>query len=354
MSTELQAKPQIQPWVQPYLDQVSKKLSPSIRLNEQGGVVIADTATDAEISKAIESLTDIKVKSQRITAMIDRFIGQLILHYSAIHNADWTTSISQLGLCETTGRTYKGLLKLPRIVQELPDEAFTLPGICTNHLDAATSFATPKDPDLRLKFNERRMEILRKVSQDPTEFNRGWVLSAMRELQREFGISPSRRPSNDQIKMNLILSFLMLIDFTDDEYKMFGVSKEETLDRLKKYREEGIEYGVIPESMTDPLVFCPPWKVRSKTPEPAAIDVEQIENEHTETTEVPADQEVAGEADGHAETVLQGQGAAGIHVPAERAEDGGEAGAETGGAVEQDQLAREEGDRVLGEGEGGY
>jgi hypothetical protein len=117
------------------------------------------------------------------------------------------------------------------------------------------------------------MSILKHASENPDDCTIGDINSKMKALQMELGVKPSRKPSADSIKLNFMKTSLMLVNWTDEDYKSFGVTKVETLGWWDNYRADLVSRGVLPEDELDPAVFCPPWK---STPE---IEVEVVKPE---------------------------------------------------------------------------
>lgn len=255
-------------WTAPWVSSISKRLRDAngvdprhIVIIPQVGITVNEQATDDEIRGALNGLIEIRDRNKTYQTMLDRFIGQLIVAYAARHDCEWSQAISELNLVENTGKAFKTLVKLPRIVTVLPDEAFLLPGLTTSHFDAATSFGGPKeDPERMTEFNEKRVKILEEASSNPAEYTKQWVSERMRALQSDMGVQRSRPPGLNEIRAAYEVTSLALIKWTDADYESFGVSRGELLDRWEQYRAELVDKDCLPENETDPLEMSLPWR----------------------------------------------------------------------------------------------
>lgn len=245
----------------------------------------ADVTQEQVIDAAQRMMTVAEVNSAQKT-LIDQYLGQIIVGFSAMADVSWAEAISTLNLVQDTGKGFKSLIKLPRIVTLLPEEAFSL-GLTSGHLDAATSFAGPKDPEQAGQFNIRRMDILRKAADDPVERNKSWVLDEMRKLQREFEVSPSRKVPTNDIRKAFEVCSQALVEWDQDDYENFGIKRNELLDRWYGYRDELIERGLLPDDSTNPVVFTLPWNSKQNDTGPI-IDAE--------AEVLPAEEDVEQEA----------------------------------------------------------
>lgn len=195
--------------------------------------------------------------------LLDWYIGQLVVNHAAINDCTWTESISVLDLVKDTGREFKTLIKLPRMVSVLPDEAFTL-NVTAGHLEVASSFAAPKQVDDLREFNLGRMELLRACSENPEERNRTWLTEKMRELQREFKVDGrSKTPLND-LRADFEKVAQALVEWCDEDYEAFGVTRGELRDWYENYKAELLERGVLCECTSDPVAFSLPWRKQNE------------------------------------------------------------------------------------------
>lgn len=298
MSQELSIKDA--EWTAPWIKSITKKLSENNNVSPNHimilpffGVEVTEGATDLEIEAALKGLLDVKDRNRTFMTLLDRFIGQLIVAYSHRHDVEWSEAISRLNLIEHTGKAFKTLMKLPRIVTNLPDEVFALSGLTTSHFDAATSFGGPKDdPEKMGHFYDKRVEILKEAATDPNEFGKAWVSEKMRALQADLGVKPSRKAGADMMKHNFMVTSLALIKWNDEDYRAFGIDRAELVDRWEEYRAELVDKDVLPENELDPLQMSLPWRtsnvieVEFQQYEPQECEaVEQENGEVTEETE---------------------------------------------------------------------
>lgn len=231
-----------------------------ITITPEEGLVVAKGTDHEALSRAVGKLKDVSNINREQRRLLDRYIGQAICAYAALTDCDWPQAISALNLVETTGRSYKAIAKLPRIVTLLPPEVYDLPGLTTSHYDTATAFKEPSDPSDRAKFGEARVNILRRASENPDERNISWVMMEMRLLQKEFGIEPSRRPPTNDVRAAFELCSQALLEWTDEDYTTFGITRGQLRDRWEGYKADLIERDLLPENCCDPVSFTLPWR----------------------------------------------------------------------------------------------
>lgn len=286
-------------WTAPWIKSIAKKLSDNNNVSPQHimilpffGVEVTEKATDLEIEAALKGLLDVKDRNRTFMTLLDRFIGQLIVAYANRHDVEWSEAISRLNLIEHTGKAFKTLMKLPRIVTNLPDEVFALTGLTTSHFDAATSFGGPKDdPEKMAHFYDKRVEILKEAASDPNEFGKAWVSEKMRALQADLGVKPSRKAGADMMKHNFMITSLALVKWNDDDYRAFGIDRAELVDRWEEYRAELVDKDVLPENELDPLQMSLPWRtsnvieIQAYEPETCSEEVESEDGKETGETE---------------------------------------------------------------------
>lgn len=231
-----------------------------VAIDNDLGLIVKGELSDTEYSQAAGWLMASNNRFKAAKTAFDRFLGQLILHYSSVRDCSWADAISRLNLVKETSRAFKSLVKLPRIVSILPEEAFTLPNVTTTQLDVVCSYGPPEEPDKIIAFNHGRMEILKHASENSEDTSIGNINAKMRTLQSELGVAPSRRPSVDSVKLKFMQASLMLVNWSDDDFETFGVTYHQTKDHWDEYRAELLDRGILPESDIDPACFCPPWK----------------------------------------------------------------------------------------------
>lgn len=236
-----------------------------IAITPESGIVVSGQATPEQIQAAMNDIKQVSRMNYGQRRLIDRYLGQLICSYSALTGCDWTEAISTMNLVDVTGKAFKSLVKLPRMVSVLPDEAFMLPGLTTSHYDAATSFAGPKDVAKLPEFNAGRMDILRAASEAPDERQKGWVIMEMRKLQTKFDILPSRRAPISDIRKAYEVCSQALLEWNDEDYEAFGVTKAELRDRWEGYKNELIEKDLLSDNSCDPTTFTLPWRLSQPT-----------------------------------------------------------------------------------------
>lgn len=247
-----------------------------VALGEQG--LILNEATEEGLSTAARKLLAISEINAAQRVLIDRYLGQLILAYAAMKDVSWSEAIGDMNLTEDTGRAYKSLMKLPRAVSILPDEVFHL-GLTSGHLEAATSFGGPKDPEKLGDFNRDRVALLHKAAENPKERNKTWVAEQMRELQRQYGVAPSRAPLGDARK-NFELCSQALIEWNDEDYSTFGITRGILLDLWRGYRDELVERGILSDDSSNPDLFNLP--ARRATNRVIDVEMEVMDGEETQ------------------------------------------------------------------------
>ena len=231
-----------------------------IVIDAERGLVVTGAMSDTEYTQAAHFLhfTSRKLSDNKKT--IDRYLGQLILTYAAERETSWADAISRLNLVEDTNRTFRQLMTLPKVVSQLPEEAFGLPNLSMGDLKAAIAYAAPEDPENFRDFSDKRMEILKTVSEHPEDTGRDFIEQRMRALQGEHGIKPRKKESPQAVQLKFMQAALMLIRWTEADYEAFGVTRGQTLDYFEGYRAELVERGILTDDETNPICFCPPWK----------------------------------------------------------------------------------------------
>lgn len=282
MSTSL-IPPTDTTWLQPYLDSTARRILPEgITLSVTEGLVISEDVPDAAFSTAFVQFNETRRKNKLIAVLMDRYIGQLILTYSARHDCDWVTAISDLGLVESSGRPYKALAKLARMVSQLPDEVWQFTNLTTTHFDVATAFKGPLDDARKMQeFNEKRVELLRIANNDPENYRKVRLLEEMRAIQISCGVVSAAGVPLSHIVQSFIRTSLLL-DFSDDELESMGTSRRDVREHWDSYRNELIERGKFGEDFYVAEKAVLPWNQPYATnttfsPEPSSdTDAETI------------------------------------------------------------------------------
>lgn len=212
-----------------------------------------------DFKQAGEVLMNMSQGNKQQRKLIDWYIGQLIVNHSAVHDCSWSESISVLDLVRDTGREFKSIVKLPRMVTMFPDEIFNLP-LTSGHLEAASSFGGPKQVDDAREFNLARLDLLRRCAEDPEERNRTWLTEKMRELQAEYRVEHDRQTPIAEIRKAFEVVSQAVVEWNDEDYETFGVSRGELMDRWQGYRDELVERGLLSDNSTDPITFSLPWR----------------------------------------------------------------------------------------------
>lgn len=252
------------------------------RIDHNTGLFISPDASPEKLKEIGQTLLSVSAMNKQQRKLIDWYIGQLIVNHAAINDCSWSESISVLDLVKDTGREFKTLIKLPRMVSVLPDEVLRLP-LTAGHLEAASSFAAPKHVDDLREFNAGRLELLRSAAENPEERNRTWLTEKMRELQREFKVETRHQqtPLNELRKSYEVCS-QALLEWSDEDYDTFGVYPGELKDHWRGYRDELVERGVLSDDSTDPIAFSLPWRIKNE----GAIEAEVLRD--TEDDESPS------------------------------------------------------------------
>lgn len=226
-------------------------------VDPKAGLTISRQNPDFKGAGAVLMSMSQSNKQQR--KLIDWYIGQLIVNHSAVHDCSWSESISVLDLVRDTGREFKSIIKLPRMVTMFPDEIFNLP-ITSGHLEAASSFGGPKQVDDAREFNLGRLDLLRRCAEDPEERNRTWLTEKMRELQAEYKVQHDRQTPIAELRKAYEVVSQAVVEWNDEDYDTFGVTRGELMDRWQGYRDELVERGLLSDNSTDPISFSLPWR----------------------------------------------------------------------------------------------
>lgn len=246
-------------WLSNYVGKIAPQIAPAgaITLNLETGVVIVNDLDEGGYKQAINTLSVLQNKNRAVTTMVDRFIGQIILHYVATRNTTVEEAIDQLDLIQLTGKQMSTILKLPRMVAALPSEAYMLPDLTTMHYETVTSYGGPKDDVEQIRsFNEDRMSLLRKISEDPSEWTRNKIGSAMREIQEKYVVKPRGGEPLSELNRKFMVMSSALIDMDDEEIQeQIGCSRAELLSRWTDLREQLIERKKLPENVTRADIF---------------------------------------------------------------------------------------------------
>ena len=241
-----------------YFGSITKSLAvvgaEGVLLTPDAGITLTQNLTEEGYQGAFDVLATVQKKNRQITTMVDRFIGQLICQYVATRDTSIEEAVSQLSLEERTGKAMKTLAKLPRMVSVLPNEAFALPNLSTMHYEAVTSFGGPKDnAEHMAEFNQDRMNLLRQISENPNPWSKAKVGMAMRDIQAKFAVPRTRGMPLSEILEFFTSVSVMLVEWEDNEFEDFGVSREETEAKWSQYREMLTAKGYLNENV------APPW-----------------------------------------------------------------------------------------------
>lgn len=298
MSTAL-VPPTDTSWLQPYLDQTARRIiAEGITLSVTEGLVISPDVPDSVLAVAFVQLNETRRKNKMIAVLMDRYIGQLIITYSARHDCDWVTTISDLGLVEASGRPYKALAKLARMVSQLPDEVWQFSNLTTTHFDVATAFKGPIDDVRKMQeFNEKRFELLRIANNDPENYRKVRLLEEMRAIQISCGVVSAAGVPVSHLTQNFIRTSLLL-DFSDEELESMGTSRRDVREHWDSYRNELIERGRFGEDFYIAEKVILPWAQpyaanTTFSPEPTPdtdADVITVEVVHQEDDEEDDDE----------------------------------------------------------------
>lgn len=267
-----------------------------IKVTPEQGIVFSSIVSAEQVKEAAQYMFSVSKVNEGHKVRIDQYLGQLILQYAAMTDTTWTEAISNLDLVQNTGKGFRTLIKLPRIVATLPEEVFQLP-LTPGHFEAVTMFGGPKDdPEALGRFNQGRVAILEKAAEDPVERNRTWVTNEMKKLQQDFGVARSRKTPLNDLRKAFEDCSQALLEWRGEDYLFFDVTRAQLRDRWQGYRDELIERGHLSEDCTNPVLFTLPWKTQSnehgKTIEAEVVSVSS-DNEPTE-----ADADVRAELGG--------------------------------------------------------
>lgn len=244
-------------WTQKYFGSITKSLAlagaEGVLMNFDTGVVLTQNLSEEGYQNAFSVLATVQSKNRTIATMVDRFLGQLILNYTASRDTTIEEAVSQLDLESRTGKKFKTLAKLPRMVAQLPNEAFMLPNLNTMHFEAVTSFGGPKDDVNKMEeFNNDRMKLLEKISEDPNQWTKAKVGGAMRDIQAKFSTPRRRGMSLGELMEKFIDTSVIVVDWEADDYGRAGITEEEATAKWREYRELLIEKGYLGENVRAP------------------------------------------------------------------------------------------------------
>lgn len=271
----------IEPWLIDYARRSCPLIDRAGRItfNENGSIRVTGDLDDDAFKQAIGYIATSQVKNQTLSKFSDRWIGQLINQWVAERDSTVEEAISQLDLEKVTGKAKKTLSKLPRIVAVLPDEVFSLPGLTTMHYDLVTSFGGPsKDIEKMASFNNDRINLLRTISENPSQWSKGGVKAAMRDLQNKYEVINNRKESLDSIRDKFTVASIMLIELTDEEIAEHGMTRISLRDRWDDLREQLTERNCAPDNVMADSGYTPPWVLqpRHRQPETTVIEAEVV------------------------------------------------------------------------------
>ncbi len=254
------------PWLTKWATDASSALGTEFIVDVDGGLIIDPDTDDEALKRAAGSLLASRTRSSQIIRVVDRMLGNLILHHSLKNKVSWAESIEMLELCKTDGRSMRSLSRLPRIVSRLDAEILMLPDLTTKHFDQATAFQAPEDPVERKEWNEKVKDILIEASLDPTERGSSWVSEKMKGLQKEMGIDTGRpEPTGDVLKNIAILSYI-LNKWTEEDFDTRGIKRGVVVDHYEDLMGKAITRCMI-ECPDNPVTFIPFWEKKPTTVE---------------------------------------------------------------------------------------
>lgn len=272
------------PWAVQWVRGLTAKLGEHFTVDLDGGLSIAEDTPQDAVLQAASYLKETVNKSSQIIRVLNRFLGDLILWYGAKHRITDGEAIDALGLVEATERKMSTLKKLPRIARKLSPQILALEGLTFSHYDAATSFAGPGEPDKIRAWQERVEDILRKAAENPGVRNRAWVADSMRELQKDFDISPSRPVASGVLYSQYAKINYILEHWTPDHFEEAGQERAKVIDWRVHIENELLNRGLL--EIPDPQNFVPPWNPEKPT-EAADIGEDEEEQEEPRTFDLP-------------------------------------------------------------------
>lgn len=271
-------------WTAPYFSNLQSRLTSAgvtgVQIDFEKGADIQGRHSDDEYKSALHLLSVTQQKNQIISTSIDRMIGQMILYFMAEREVTLEEAVSQLDLIEVTGKSLKTLSKLPRMVAVLPQEAFQIPNLGTMHYVTVTSFSGPKDNLEEMpKFNEDRFNLLKAVSENPSDWNRIKLTAAMREIQSRYNVKARSREPIGEVIRKFIETSVAMKEWSDEQYELFGITRVQMIDRWEQYREELTERNHCPEDVMSPDKFTLPWDTGERNAQPEIVEAEIISDE---------------------------------------------------------------------------
>lgn len=247
-------------WLTNWASKLAPSLGEKFQLDVDGGLGIAD-ATEEELIKAGSTLMHSKNKTSQIGRVVDRFLGDLINHYSIVHDCTWAEAIEKLNLEQEDGRSMRTLSKLPRIVSRLDPETLRIPDLTTKHFDCATSYEEPTDSDNRKKWKEGVKDILVEASLNPTERGSRWMGERMRELQQKCGVKvDAPKPEKDLLRHIVEVAYV-LQKWSPSDFEDRGVERQKAVDFFESYVNEALNRSLF-NNPDDPVHFKFPWETK--------------------------------------------------------------------------------------------
>lgn len=241
-------------WLVKSIESLSLSLGAGFAVSFEDGVVIDPTLPDAKLIAAAKTVNSAKEKMDQVRVFYDRMLGLLICEYAARHSKSFAESVEEMGLVEKMGLQFRSFERLPRMVEKILPESFKLIGLTTSHYDAAAAFAEPKEPDKKREWRERSHAILEEAAADPKEKTSRWVKDKMRELQKEFGVTPTKKlPASQVLAKHATLS-KMLIDWTEADFTLHGLKRSKFLDAWISVDADLVERDLVPDG-SDPAAF---------------------------------------------------------------------------------------------------
>lgn len=266
-TTELTAAPA---WLTPFISNTAKMLGVGFTVDFKHGVEIAPTLPDADLMKAAQKIIVSKDRMDSCRVFYDRLLGLMICEYAARHSKSFAEAVDDMGLVDKMGMKFRNFERLPRMVQRNLPESFELVGLTTSHYDAVAAFGGPTEPSEKVLWRARCHEILKEAADDPAERSSRWVKDQMRDLQREFGVTPKKRVPASSVMEQFAALSKILVTWQPLDFATNGVDRKDVLNKWVSVDAELVERDLVPDDSdaTALLAF-----LSGAPPEPAATTV---------------------------------------------------------------------------------
>ena len=156
--------------IQDWAEGFSARMGNGISVNCDGLVTI-DPKTDAEVlKKALTYSSDIDLSGERMGFLMKISQAKLIIQLAVAEGKDRPVVMSEMNVCESFGRSPETVSQWLKVIDEVPEKCFKY-GLSMAHYISAATVRKPKDKVDLADFEDLKVEILEKASEDPKAYS---------------------------------------------------------------------------------------------------------------------------------------------------------------------------------------